>query len=275
LPNHIDKNDELNLSIPLLDMHKATVWRGSSCVLQDFSLSIAQGEQVAVLGPNGSGKTTLLKTISRELRPVANDNSWVKILGQERWNVWALRKHIGLVSQDLQSGFAANSNVFEAVLSGFFSSLGLDDQHRAELQAEQLERAAAVVSLLGLDLLAKRAYHTLSTGQQRRCLLGRALVHDPHTLIFDEPTSGMDMTASFDLLARVGGLVQQGRSLLWVTHHLNDIPREIERVIILKNGRIVADGSKAEVLRAELLSEVYATRLKLVVVDGHYLPYPA
>ena len=256
-------------------MHRATVWRGSSCVLRDFSLSIGQHEQVAVLGPNGSGKTTLLKTISRELRPVASDHSWVKILGQEHWNVWALRKQIGLVSHDLQTGFAANSSVLEAVLSGFFSSVGLDDQHRAELQADQLERAAAVISLLGLDSLAKRKYHTLSTGQQRRCLLGRALVHDPRTLIFDEPTSGLDMAASFDLLARVSELVQRGRSLLWVTHHLNDIPMEIERVIILNNGAIVADGTKAEVLRAELLSEVYATRLKLVEVEGRYLAYPA
>ena len=132
-----------------------------------------------------------------------------------------------------------------------------------------------VVSLLGLESLARRKYHTLSTGQQRRCLLGRALVHDPHTLVFDEPTSGLDMAASFDLLARVRELVQRGRSLLWVTHHLNDIPREIERVIVLKDGEIVADGAKAEVLRAELLSEVYATRLKLVEVEGRYLAYPA
>lgn len=275
LLNYTDTNIKTDPSLPLIELHQATVWRGSTRVLRDFSLSIAQNEHVAILGHNGSGKTTLLKTISRELRPVASDDSWVKILGQEHWNVWALRKQIGMVSHDLQSGFAANSSVLETVLSGFFSSVGLDDQHRAELRTDQLERAAAVVSLLGLEFLARRKYHTLSTGQQRRCLLGRALVHDPHTLIFDEPTSGLDMAASFELLARVSELVRRGRSLLWVTHHLNDIPREIERVIVLNNGEIAADGAKAEVLQAELLSEVFATRLKLVEIEGRYLAYPA
>jgi iron complex transport system ATP-binding protein len=275
LPNPTEANDEHRSSVPLIELHHATVWRGSTCVLQDFSLSIAQNEHVAILGPNGSGKTTLLKTLSRELRPVATEGTWVKILGEEHWNVWALRKQIGLVSHDLQHDFNAQVPVTDVVLSGFFSSIGLDDQHRAELQPDQLERATAVIRLLGLEPLAQRRYRTLSTGQQRRCLLGRALVHDPHTLVFDEPTSGLDLAAGFDLLARVSELVRRGRSLLWVTHHLNDIPREVERVIILKNGVVVADGAKAEVLRADLLSEVYDTALRLAEVDGHILAYPA
>lgn len=274
MPEQTDTKDELNSSAPLIEMHRATVWRGTTCVLREFSLRIEQHEQVAVLGPNGSGKTTLLKTISRELRPVAGDNTWVKILGREHWNVWALRRHIGMVSHDLQSSYAAYATVADVVLSGFFSSVGLDDQHRAELQPGQLQRAAAVTRLLGLEQLANRKYHTLSTGQQRRCLLGRALVHEPHTLIFDEPTSGLDLAASFDLLERVSELAQRGRSLLWVTHHLNDIPREVERIILLKDGAIVADGTRAEVMRAELLSEVFETRLSLLEVDGHYLAYP-
>lgn len=265
----------MNQTPPLLDIHHATIWRGSTCVLRDFSLRIAQHEHVAILGPNGSGKTTLLKTISRELRPVQNPGTWVRVLGQESWNVWELRKQIGIVSQDLQQDFNPHVQVSDVVLSGFFSSIGLDDRHRADLQAEQLERAVEVMSLLGLQSLAQRKYHTLSTGQQRRCLLARALVHEPQTLVFDEPTSGLDMTASFDLLARVSELVKRGRSLLWVTHHLNDIPREIERVIILKDGAIVADGTKAEVLQQDLLRHVYETELKLVEVDGHFLAYPA
>jgi iron complex transport system ATP-binding protein len=265
----------LKVAIPLLEMHDATVWRGTTCVLKNFSLTIGQGEQVAILGPNGSGKTTLLKTISRELRPVASEDNWVKILGHEHWNVWALRKQIGLVSHDLQTSFVAYANVLDVVLSGFFSSVGLDDKHRAELLPDQLERAQQVIQLLGLQALAGRKFHTLSTGQQRRCLLGRALVHDPHTLIFDEPTSGLDLTASFDLLAQVSELVRRGRSLLWVTHHLNDIPREIERIILLKNGEIVADGPKPEVLTKELLGKVFETRLNLTEVGGHYLAFPA
>lgn len=262
------------IEAPLIEIHNATIWRGSTCVFRNFSLEIGQHERVAVLGPNGSGKTTLLKTIARELRPVVSDDSWMRILGQQIWNVWALRAHIGLVSHDLQTGFTPDSSALEVVVSGFFSSIGLDQRLRSRIEPVHLDRTQAVMRMLNIQALGDRAYRTLSTGQQRRCLLARALVHDPHTLIFDEPTSGLDMTASFDFLASVRELVARGRSLVWVTHHLNDIPPEIDRVIILKSGSVVADGPKRAVLTRGLLSEVYETRLRVAEVDGYYLAYP-
>jgi iron complex transport system ATP-binding protein len=258
---------------PLIEIHNATVWHGSTRVFHKFSLTIRQHERVAILGPNGAGKTTLLKTIDRELYPVVSDDSWIQILGQTRWNVWNLRQHIGLVSQDLQSAFMPNSTVFDAIVSGFFSSIGVHWQLRDQIEPEQLERATTVMQMLGLETLREREYRTLSTGQQRRCLLGRALVHDPHTLILDEPTSGLDMTASFDFLARIRELARRGRSLVLVTHHLNDIPPEIERVIVLKNAKIAADGPKASVLTGDLLSEVYETDVRVTEVEGHYFAY--
>jgi iron complex transport system ATP-binding protein len=132
-----------------------------------------------------------------------------------------------------------------------------------------------VVDELGLRELRDRAFDTLSTGQQRRCLLGRALVHDPDTLILDEPTSGLDMAGSFDYLARVRALAARGRSLVIVTHHLDEIPPEIERVVVLKEGMVVEDGPKSEVLTGELLSSVYGIPIRIVEVAGHYLAYPA
>lgn len=260
---------------PLIEIHDATVWRGTTRVFDRLSLTIRQHERVAVLGPNGSGKTTLLNTISRELYPVARAGSWIRILGRERWNVWELREHIGLVSADLQSGFMPNASVLDTVLSGFFSAIGIHPQLRERIEPGQLVRAEAVLRELGLAELRDREYRTLSTGQRRRCLLGRALVHDPHTLIFDEPTAGLDMTASFDLLTRIRDLARRGRSLVLVTHHLGDIPPEIERVIVLKRGAIVADGPKADVLTPQLLNEVYETDLRLTEIEGHYFAWPA
>jgi iron complex transport system ATP-binding protein len=258
---------------PLVEIRNATVWRGQTRVFDKFSLTIAQHERVAILGPNGAGKTTLLKLIDRELYPVASDDSWVKILGQARWNVWDLRKHIGLVSQDLQSAFMPNSTVLDAVVSGFFSSIGLHWQLRDQLEPVQIERAEAVMTTLGLEGLRDREFRTLSTGQQRRCLLGRALVHEPHTLVLDEPTAGLDMSASIDFLTRIRDLSRRGCSLLLVTHHLSDIPPEIDRVIVLKRGQIVADGPKRSVLTAGLLSDVYETDLCVTEADGHYFAF--
>lgn len=259
---------------PLIEIHNATLWRGLTRVFRNLSLTIRQHERVAVLGPNGSGKTTLLKTINRELYPVASDESWIRILGRDRWNVWDLRKHIGLVSEDLQIGFMPNSSVLDAVISGYFSSIGVHHQLRGQIEPAQLLRAKEVVRTLGLEGLSDREYRTLSTGQQRRCLLGRALVHDPDTLILDEPTAGLDMAGSFDFLARLRTLAQAGRSLVLVTHHLSDIPPEIERVILLKDGAVVADGAKTEVLTRELLSDLYGTHLCLTEIDGHFFAYP-
>jgi iron complex transport system ATP-binding protein len=260
---------------PLIEILDATVWRGSTRVFEHFSLTIAQHERVAVLGPNGAGKTTLLKMIYREVYPVADEGSRVRILGRERWNVWDLREHIGVVSQDLQNAFMPNSTVLDVIVSGFYSSIGVHPQLKGEIGPAQLRRSEAIMLTLGLDALGDREFRTLSTGQQRRCLLGRALVHDPQTLILDEPTAGLDMSGSLDFLARLGDLARRGRSLVLVTHHLQDIPPEIERVVLLKNGAIVADGPKKSVLTGELLSEVYETRLCVTEVAGHYFPYPA
>jgi len=258
---------------PLIEIYNATVWRGSTCVFRNFSLLIQQHERVAVLGPNGAGKTTLLKTINRELYPVVSDDSWIRILGSERWNIWDLREHIGLVSHDLQSEFLPNACVLDAILSGYFSSIGVYPQLWDQITPVQMKQAEAIMGTLGLAELRDRPYATLSTGQQRRCLLGRALVHDPRTLILDEPTSGLDMAASFDFLARIRELGRRGRSLVLVTHHLNDIPPEIERVIVLQNGTVVADGPKAQILTGALLSEVYGVPIHVTEIDGHFLAH--
>jgi iron complex transport system ATP-binding protein len=263
-----------NKEPPLIEIENATVWRGSTRVFHDFSLTIGQHERVAILGPNGAGKTTLLKLIYRELYPVAREGSQVRILGRERWDVRELREHIGMLSPDLQSGFSPNATVLEVIVSGFFSSIGVHYQLVEHIQPIQVEKSRDVIHMLGLDALADREFETLSTGQQRRCLLGRALVHDPDTLVFDEPTSGLDLSAGFEYLNLIRDLARRGKSLVVVTHHLGEIPPEIERVILLKDGVVHADGEKTNVLTGEVLSEVYGISLRVAETDGHFMVYP-
>ena len=260
--------------VPLIDIRRATIWRGSTRVFENLSLEIAQHEAVAILGPNGSGKTTLLKTINRELYPVAGDGSWVRILGKDTWNVWELRQHIGVVSHDLHSRYTPTTTALEVVVSGFHSSIGVHGTLARRVTPEQLARARDVLGLLGIANLASTPLATMSTGQQRRCLLGRALVHRPDTLILDEPTSGLDFAASFDYLQRIRQLAHTGHNLVIVTHHLNEIPPEVERVIVLKEGRVIADGEKSAVLTADVLSAAYDTAIRVTEIDGFYLAYP-
>jgi iron complex transport system ATP-binding protein len=267
-------SDNETMTDPLIDIHNATIWRGTSRVFDKLCLRIEQHERVAILGPNGSGKTTLLKTINRELYPVVAIDSWVRILGRDNWNVWDLRKRIGIVSHDLQSSYTPATTALEVVVSGFHSSIGVHGTLAPRISSAEVARARETLEVLGIDALSETPLRSMSTGQQRRCLLGRALVHGPSTLILDEPTSGLDFSASFDYLARIRRLAAAGCNIVIVTHHLNDIPPDIERVIVLKEGRIVADSDKSSILTSRLLSDVYETKINVHSVDGYFLAFP-
>jgi iron complex transport system ATP-binding protein len=260
---------------PLLEIHNATIYRGSTRVFNGFSLVIGQQEQVAILGPNGSGKTTLLKLINRELYPVVAADSWVRILGRSNWNVWELRSRVGIVSQDLQARYHDTATGLEVILSGYVSSIGLKGMPIGTVSGEQRTAGLRIMKDLGVADLADTPLRQMSSGQQRRCLLGRALVHQPDALILDEPTEGLDMAASFDYLGRIRDFVAEGRSVVLVTHLLNEIPPEVERVILIRAGEIVADGPKDQVLTVENLEQSYGTRLRLSKVNGYWLAYPA
>ena len=259
---------------PLIDIRNATIWRGETRVFDNLSLTIASHERVAILGPNGSGKTTLLKTINRELYPVERDGSWVRILGRDRWNVWELRRHIGIVSHDLQQRYRPATTALEVVLSGFLASIGVHGILREQIDEERIAAAREILGELGIADLADTPLRSMSTGQQRRCLLGRALVHRPNTLILDEPTAGLDFAASFDYLARIRSLARDGCNIIIVTHHLDEIPPEVGRVVLLDRGSVAADGPKQSVLVPDLLSRVYGTPIRVAEVDGHYFAYP-
>jgi len=258
----------------LIEIHDATIWRGSTRVFEKLNLSIEQHERVAILGPNGSGKTTLLKTINREIYPAAKPGSYIRILGKNRWNVWELRKRIGVVSDDLHQRYTATTTAIEVVVSGFHSSIGVHGILADRVTREQVDSARRTMSELGIDELRRTPLNKMSSGQQRRCLLARALVHDPVTLVLDEPTAGLDFAASFDYLERIRALARDGRNIVIVTHHLNDIPPEVDRVILLQEGEVVADGAKADVLTNEVLSSIYNTQIRVTEVDGYYLAYP-
>ena len=259
---------------PLVEIRNATIWRGTTCVFEHLDLTIEQHERVAIVGPNGSGKTTLLKAINRELYPVAKPDSVFRILGRDTWNVWELRKHIGVVSQDLQQRYTPSTTALEVVVSGFHSSIGVHGTLADRVDKPQIAAARATLDELGIGSLAGTTLRSMSTGQQRRCILARALVHKPQTLILDEPTAGLDFAASFDYLVRIRRLSDAGRNILVVTHHLNEIPPGIDRIVLLQNGQIVADGRKNEVLTDEILSRVYEVPIRVTEINGYYLAYP-
>jgi iron complex transport system ATP-binding protein len=258
--------------VPLIEIRDATVFRGSTRVFHHFTLNLEQGCNTAVLGPNGAGKTTLLKILTRELYPVVREGASVQILGDKRSDIWSLRSQLGIVSSDLQNDYVDAARGVEVVLSGFYASVGVWG-HQG-FTNDQTKRAEAILRDLEMGSMANRRYGSMSTGQQRRLLLGRALVNDPPSLLLDEPTTGLDLTATFQYLERMRQLMIDGRTLILVTHNIHEIPPEIGRVVLLKDGVIFADGEKEVVLTSDNLTALYEQPIQIVQKQNWYQAIP-
>lgn len=252
----------------LLEFRRISVMRGTRLALNDLTLQIRSGEHLAILGPNGCGKSTLIKTITRECYPLIREGSSLSILGRERWNVFDLRPILGIVSNDLAASCARDITGMEAVLSGFFSSIGICPQH--EVTDAMREKAEEILALLEVPHLADRYMNEVSSGEARRVLIGRALVHDPRVLLLDEPSTSLDLFVQQELRMLMSKLAKSGLGLLLVTHHLSDIVPEIERVILMQDGRILRDGRKEEVLTPDILSSLFGLPVDLARRDGFY-----
>ena len=257
-------------SPPLLEYRNVTVIRGDRIALNNITLKVELGKNIAILGPNGSGKTTFIKTITRECYPFAGDPApYLRLFGKERWNLFELRQLIGIVTNDLANDCAGSRlPVQEVIVSSFFGSIGV--WHDSTVTPQMAQKTAEVMDLMEITHLAGRPGHEISTGELKRVIMARALVHGPKALLLDEPTSSLDPRAARGLRHIFRKIVGAGTNLIMVTHSLPDIIPEIDRVILLKEGRIVKDGTKEEVLTSANLSDLFGLKLKVVRRDGHF-----
>lgn len=259
---------------PLLDLQHIRVMRGETVALDDFSLCIQCNEHVAILGPNGCGKSTLIKTITRECYPVINEHSSIheqskiNILGRDRWNIFELRSMLGIVSNDLLAMCTGEAVGQDVVLSGFFSSTDIFPNHTVTPQQKEL--ASSTLARLGVPHLADRPVAKMSSGEAKRVLIARALVHQPKALLFDEPSNSLDIAAQQDLRQTMRSLANSGIGIILVTHELHDIIPEIDRVILMAKGRIIADGPKEEILTAEKLAKLFAVPVEISRKNDYY-----
>jgi iron complex transport system ATP-binding protein len=263
----------MTMPTEFLSMRNVDVARGQKVVLQDINLHVATGEHIAILGPNGCGKSTLIKAMTCECYPIVRPGMELKVYGRDRWDLTELRKHLGVVTAELPGERTAVTRGLDAVVSGFFSSSTL----WPNLTVSETMRASAMeaLSLLGAEYLRDRWVGEMSAGEKRRVMIARALVHRPQMLLLDEPSNALDLAAQRELreiLRRVavGANGRDATGILMVTHHLADILPEIDRVVMMRNGRIFADGPKTELLRAEKLEELFGVDLELTERNGYW-----
>lgn len=264
---------------PVLQLNNATVKKDQTTVLHDISLTIREGEHTAILGPNGAGKSILLRLLTHEERPLATDNGEppVRVFGDDNWNVWELRTQLGIVSTDLHQRFVGGNSEGRitgemAVISGFVASQGILRYSR--ITADMRKLAAESLDRMGVAHLAKRKLNEMSSGEARRVLIARALVSNPRALVLDEPTSNLDVVARHSFLERVRQIARDGTTLILITHHVEEVMPEIERVIFIKNGRIAGAGMKHQMMTNVKLGELFDGSVVLDEVDGYFYVRP-
>lgn len=253
---------------PILEMNEATVRRDGINILDRLSLTIRMNENTAIIGPNGSGKSTFIKMITQDIYPIANKKGAppVRMFGRDQWILEELKSKLSIVSSDLQNSFLHNTKEghisgLDVVVTGFFSSLRLFPHQT--ISDEQYEKAKDALSLMDATHLADKFLDEMSTGEVRRVLISRALVTNPEVLILDEPTTALDFVARHKFMEQIRKVVQNDTTLILVTHHIEEVIPEIERVVLLKNGKKAFDGTKTEVLTSKNLSEIYSHPVKL------------
>jgi len=250
----------------IISLNNVTVRREGKPIIDNIDLTINKNEHVAIIGSNGAGKSTLVQLLSLEVHPLYSPTTKRLIFGKERWHVLELRKRMGIVSQALQYLVTTNYPVLHIVLSGFFSSIGLDFHHQVTTEMEQ--KALEKLKEQKIEHLKNRGMRTLSSGEARRVLLARATVHNPSVMLLDEAVSNLDMPSRSLYRQSMKDFVKEGKTVILVTHDLSEIIEEINRVIILKDGKILADGLKEEVLTEEILSDAYKTKIFLTKREG-------
>jgi len=244
---------------PWLIIRHATVQRGRRYLVDDLNLRLRTGQHTALLGPNGSGKSTLVKLITSQLYPLAGGE--VRVFGEARWSIFELRRHLGIVSSSLQLDYDGDPplEVFDCVVSGFFAARGVWTHHK--VTAEMEAKAQEALSRVRAGHLVGRPMSELSTGEARRVLIARALVHRPQVLLLDEPCAGLDPAARQSFLDDLSRIAGQGVTLLLVTHHIEEILPEIDHVLMMRDGRVLCEGAKAELLSEARLSELFGVNV--------------
>jgi iron complex transport system ATP-binding protein len=249
-----------------LEFVRVNVARADRVVLHDVNLTIRAGEHVAIMGPNGCGKSTLILTMTCQIYPIVMPGMSVRIFGRERWDLTQLRRHFGVVSaglfgNELPGERTAVTTGLDAVIAGFFSASTL--WPNLHVTDEMRERAAEAMARIEATHLAGQLVGEMSAGEKRRIMIARALVHRPRQLLLDEPSNALDLAAQRDLRETLRRLAAEGTGLVLVTHHLGDILPEIERVILMRDGRIAADGPREDLLTEPRLSELFNTPVRI------------
>ena len=233
-------------------------------VLKDLNLKISYSENVILIGPNGSGKSSLIEVINRNIYPVITNKSKLKIFNKELINLWELRKRISTVNNDIKNRINPNLQVFDLILSGLYGRYCFI-KNKSERDSYKVEK---IIKKMNISNLSKKYFSHLSDGEKQISLIARALIKKPDILILDEPIANLDYKSKFLVVDKINELSKINTKIFCVTHDISTITKIYDRVIMLKDGKIIADGHQKTVLNSENLNNLYGIDVELTKNDG-------
>lgn len=237
----------------IIELQNVSLHREKTQILKNISWNIKKGEHWALIGPNGAGKTSLLKIISGNLWPSSGK---VKILGKEfgKADLRELKKKIGWVSSFLVEKIPNNEDILEIVISGKFASFGV---YEAITEGDK-KKAKELLKLLDCGYILDRSFNVISQGEKQKVLIARALMAEPLILLLDEPCIGLDIKANENLLNSISKICRETKTtIIYVTHHIDEIVKEIDNALLIKDGKIFRQGKKEDVLNKNSLDSMF------------------
>ena len=255
-----------------LELSNIDVIQKEKYVLKDINLKLYLGEVITILGPNGSGKSSLINLINRNLYPLVNSNSKIKLFNKELINIWDLKQKISCVNEDLNKRINHRLTTKEVIISGLYGTIGMNKNNI--IKDRDLKLVDNILNEFSLTNISNEKYQDLSDGQKRNVILARAMVNKPEVLILDEPTINLDMKSLFNLFNTIKRLLLSKITIIYITNKIDSILKETDRIVLMKNGRIIADGHPRQIMKTETINNLYETNIELININGNWRVIP-
>ena len=260
-------------SINWASLKNINVYFDQKKILSNININLNYGENILILGPNGSGKSTFLKLLNRSVYPITSKNSSFKLFDKENINIWNLRKNIGFLFKEMEQRVNNEVNLYDVITSGFSGTF--NSRYSKSLSEREKIKIDNLINEWDLNNIIYNKFESLSDGQKRRALLARALVYEPNILVLDEPFCNLDIKSNFILNLNLNKLTSQSVNIVYVTHNLESILPRTNRVILIKEGKILNDGSPYELINSKILSDLFNISIKVIEQDGYWRMVPS
>ena len=246
---------------------KVNVSIDQKVILSNINTDLNYGENTVILGPNGSGKSTFLKLINRTVYPITSIKSSLKLFDKENINIWELRRKVGFLFKEMEQRVHNVVNLYDLIASGFSGTF--NSRYSKLMSKKQKGKIDFLINDWELNNIINKQFQALSDGQKRRALIARALVYEPNLLVLDEPFCNLDLKSNFILNKNLNKLMNKSTNILYVTHNLESILPMTNRILLLKDGKIINDGTPNKILKSDNLSKLFQIPIN-VIKQGDY-----